>query len=95
MRNLELLHSHALVLALHVLMLVGLEQLALCRLVLLILLFEVTELPVQFVQCEFEVLNLLNGILRFVIRARNRILLLLQQIRNGRNAMVVVVELGM
>lgn len=95
MCNLELLHSHALFLALHVLMLVGLEQLALRRLVLLILLFEVAELPIQFVQCKFEVLNLLNGILRFMIRARNRVLRLLQHIRNGRNAMVVVFKFCM
>jgi hypothetical protein len=95
MRNLELLHFHRLVLGLHVLMLIGLEKLTLCCLVLLILLLEVAKIAVQFVQSVFEVLNLLNGVLCFVVCTRYRVLLLFQHIRNGRDAMVVILELGM
>lgn len=95
MRNLELLHSHGLVLALHVLMLIGLKQLTLRSLVLLILLLEVAKLTVQFVQSVFKVLNLLDSVLRFEGYTRYPILLLFQHVRNGCDAMVVILELGM
>ena len=71
MRNLELLHFHAFILALHVFMLIGLEELTLCRLMLLILLLEVAQLAVKFVQSVFKVLNLCNSVCCFVGRARN------------------------
>ena len=78
MRNLKLLHSHTLVFALHVFMLIGLEQLTLCRLMLLILLLEVAQLAVELVQCVFKVLNLCYSVCCFVGRARNRVLILLE-----------------
>lgn len=94
MRNLELLKFHALILALHILVLIGFEELALSCLVLLILLFKVAELAIQFIECVFEVLNLLDGVLSFVVRPNYSILLLLEHVGNGGNAMLIVIELG-
>lgn len=94
MRNLQLLKFHALILALHVLVLIGFKELALRCLVLLILLFKVAELAIQFIECVFEVLNLLDGVLSFVVRPNYSILLLLEHVGNGGDAMLVVIELG-
>ena len=95
MGNFELLHSHALVLTLLVLVLVGFEKLALGRLMLFILLFEVAKLPIQFIQCVFEVLNLLNGFLILRMCSHNSILISLKQLRNGSNTMIIIFKLSM
>ena len=62
---------------------------------LLILLLEVAQLAVQLIQCVFKVLNLCHSVCSFVGRARNRVLILLQQIRNGCNTMIIILSLGM
>ena len=57
---------------------------------LFILLLEVAKLAVQLIQRVLQVLNLLHGVRYFVAGTCYRVLLLLQQIRNGGNAVVVV-----
>lgn len=50
MLNFQFLKSHAAILALHILILVGLEQLLLSGLVLFVLRLKVTEFAIQFIQ---------------------------------------------
>ena len=95
MRNFQLLESHAFIFALHVLMLISLKELALCCLMLLILSLKVPKLPIKLVQRILEILNLLDGILCFVISSHNSILLLLEHIIDGGNSMVIIFSLGM
>lgn len=63
--NLALLQFQRVVFILHVFILIGLEELGLGRLVLLILVLEVAELAVKLIQCIFELLNLLVGLVNF------------------------------
>ena len=95
MRNFKLLECHALVFALHVLMLISLKQLGLRRFVLLILRLKIAKLAIKLIQRILEILNLLDSVLSFVISSQNSVLLLLKHIRNGSNSVFIIFGLGM
>lgn len=95
MRNFELLECHALVFALHVLMLISLKQLGLRRFVLLILRLKIAKLAIKLIQRILEILNLLDSVLSFVISSQNSVLLLLKHIRNGGYSVFIIFGLGM
>ena len=94
-RYFEFLQLHRLIFSLHVLVLVGLEQLALSSFVVLILLLEVAKFPIELVQLIFQILNLLNSLLSLGAHPHYCIVFLSQHVGNRSNSVFVIISLSM
>ena len=57
---------------------------------LFVLRLEVAQLPVQFVEAVLQVLDLGEGVLNFMLSARNGFFLLVQQVLATRQSLIVV-----
>lgn len=73
-------------------MLVGFKELGLGTLMLLILCLKIAELAVQFVKGVFQILNMGEGFLYFVLAAGDRILLLTEQILAAHDSLLIIIS---
>jgi len=82
------------ILSIDILELISFEQLRLGSLVLFVLIFEVTQFTVQFVQSIFKFLNLLVGFTDLEGGPANALFLIIQQISNTCKSTLIIINLN-
>jgi len=82
------------ILSIDILELISFEQLRLGSLVLFVLIFEITQFTVQFVQSIFKFLNLLVGFTDLEGGPANALFLIIQQISDTSKSTLIIINLN-